>query len=211
MSNQMLSREMFTNQSLSEDFLAKLANQFDVPLVTVFCGSRTGDDDAYVQDGRALGAGLARHGMGLVYGGASIGVMGAVADGVMDSAGVAIGIIPDFLLQREVAHHRLSQLYITDSMHTRKTIMAHLASAFVVLAGGLGTLEEMLEIATWRQLAQHDKPIILVNTKGFYDHLINHIQHTERSGFMSVGDIDNIMICQTVDEALKLLSKIISA
>ncbi len=207
----MFSNQMFTNQSLSTQFLEQLANQFDVPLVTVFCGSRAGDDDAYVADGRAMGAGLAHHGMGLVYGGASIGVMGAVADGVMDSDGVAIGIIPDFLLQREVAHHRLSQLYITDSMHTRKTIMAYLASAFVILPGGLGTLEEMLEIATWRQLAQHDKPIILVNTKGFYDHLIRHIAHTERAGFMSVGDIDNIVICQNVDEALDLLNKTIGA
>lgn len=201
----MSNEQLLTSQSLHGHLLNQLASSFTVPLVTVFCGARTGHGEAYIKDATMLGTGLVKHGMGLVYGGASIGVMGALADGVMDNHGVAVGVIPEFLLQKEVAHKRLSKLYITDNMHTRKAIMAHLASAFVVLAGGFGTLEEMFEIATWRQLAQHQKPLILVNSHGFYDYLIAHLTNSERMGFMASGDLDNIIICPSIEACLNLL------
>lgn len=176
--------------------------------VTVFCGSRTGNDELYVQQAYQLGQLLAKNGFGLVYGGASIGVMGAVADGVVDNGGASIGVIPNFLLDKEIAHNRLSCLYTTDTMHTRKAIMAHLADVFIVLAGGLGTLEEMMEIATWRQLNRHDKPIILVNNNGFYNHLIAHLTHTTNAGFMNDSDLAYIQVCQSVQDVLVRLNSI---
>lgn len=114
-----------------------------VPLVAVYCGSRMGADPIYEQTARALGNALVKAGLGLVYGGASIGCMGAVADGIIDNQGVAVGVIPEFMLGHEIAHENLARLHLTDTMHTRKALMAEYASAFVTLPGGFGTLEEM--------------------------------------------------------------------
>lgn len=180
------------------------------PLVAVYCGSKAGASQAYTNTGYELGQALAEHGLGLVYGGACIGVMGAVADGVLHQNGVVVGVIPKFLLQKEVAHDGLTHLYTTDTMHTRKALMAGFASAFVVLAGGLGTLEELMEVATWRQLYQHDKPIILINTRGFYDGLLAHLRHTAQEGFMSEQDLERLVVCQSVEEAMGMLQPIIS-
>lgn len=176
-----------------------------MPLVAVYCGSRAGKRAEYVAVARTLGQELARAGLGLVYGGACIGVMGAVADGVMAGGGETVGVIPKFLLQKEVAHQGLTHLYMTDTMHTRKALMAGFASAFVVLAGGLGTLEELMEVATWRQLYQHDKPIILLNTNGFFDNLLAHLYHTVVEGFMSEQDLNRLVICGSVGEVMASL------
>lgn len=181
----------------------------DKPLVAVYCGSRTGKHEAYTQVAYQLGERLADSQLGLVYGGACIGVMGAVADGVLSKNGTAVGVIPTFLLGKELAHQGLSHLYTTDTMHTRKALMAEFASAFVVLAGGLGTLEEIMEIATWRQLYQHDKPMIIVNTNNFYDKLLEHLTHTVREGFMTAADLDRLIVCQTLDEVMMNLHPIV--
>ncbi len=180
-----------------------------MPLVAVYCGSRSGNDEVYEKAARDLGQALAENGLGLVYGGASIGLMGAVADEVVNAGAQAVGVIPTFMLKHEIAHEKLTRLHLTDTMHTRKTVMAEYADAFVTLPGGLGTLEEIMEIATWRQLYQHEKPMIILNINGFYDKLIEHLEYTTEQGFMKQQDLDRLVVCNTIDEAIDLLHMIV--
>lgn len=180
-----------------------------VPLVAVYCGSRLGSQPIYQQLAFELGKALAVAGYGLVYGGAVIGCMGAVADGVIEQGGVAVGVIPEFMLGHEIAHEGLARLHLTDTMHTRKALMAEYASAFITLPGGLGTLEEIMEIATWRQLYQHEKPMLILNVNGFYDKLVEHLHHTVEQGFMKVEDMERLIVCDTVEQAIALLKPIV--
>lgn len=180
-----------------------------VPLVAVYCGSRMGVDPMYEQVARELGTALVEAGLGLVYGGASIGIMGAVADSVIDQDGVAVGVIPEFMLGKEIAHEGLARLHLTDTMHTRKAMMAEYASAFITLPGGFGTLEEIMEIATWRQLYQHEKPMIIFNVNGFYDRMLDHLKYTAEQGFMKAEDLSRLLVCDTVPQAIELLKPII--
>lgn len=190
-------------------------DSIQVPLVAVYCGSRMGNAPIYEQTAKQLGKSLVQAGYGLVYGGAVIGCMGAVADGVIESVdnqgnkGVAVGVIPEFMLGREIAHEGLARLHLTDTMHTRKALMAEYASAFITLPGGLGTLEEIMEIATWRQLYQHEKPMIILNVNGFYDKLVEHLHFTVEQGFMKAEDLARLVVCQTVEEAVDLLKHIV--
>ena len=133
----------------------------------VFCGSRPGRDPAWRDAALALGRGMAQAGVHLIYGGGRTGLMGAVADGALEAGGTVTGIIPDFLQAREVAHSGVTEMIVTSSMHVRKQLMSERADAFVVMPGGLGTLDETMEIITWRQLGLHDKPILIVNVKGW--------------------------------------------
>lgn len=178
-----------------------------VPLVAVYCGSRMGKNPIYEKTAFELGVALAQAGFGVVYGGASIGIMGAVADGVLSQNGVVVGVIPELILtsRKEVAHENLTKLHLTDSMHTRKTMMASYASAFVALSGGFGTLEEISEVLTWRQLRQHDKPMMVLNTNGFYNHLLHHISHVVAEGFMTQADADSLYCCQSIDDVIRYL------
>ncbi len=139
--------------------------------ICVYCGSRPGNRPEYLQAADDLGAELARQDIGLVYGGASIGLMGRIADRVVDDGGEAIGIIPRALMRREIVHGRLSELKVVDSMHERKAMMADLADGFIALPGGLGTLEELLEALTWAKLKIHRKPCAALNVAGYYDSL----------------------------------------
>lgn len=182
-------------------------NSFQQPLVAVYCGSRVGKNPIYEAAARELGAALAENNMGLVYGGASIGLMGAVADTVISGGAHAVGVIPTFMLDHEIAHEGLSRLHLTDTMHTRKAIMAEYADAFITLPGGLGTLEEIMEIATWRQLYQHEKPMIILNINGFYDPLIEHLKHTADEGFMKQQDLERLVVCNDIGSAIDLLNK----
>ena len=182
-------------------------SSFKQPLVAVYCGSRVGKNPIYEAAARKLGAALAENNMGLVYGGASIGLMGAVADTVISGGAHAVGVIPTFMLDHEIAHEGLSRLHLTDTMHTRKAIMAEYADAFITLPGGLGTLEEIMEIATWRQLYQHEKPMIILNINGFYDPLIEHLKHTADEGFMKQQDLERLVVCNDIDSAIDLLNK----
>jgi uncharacterized protein (TIGR00730 family) len=134
-----------------------------IAAVAVYCGSRTGNDPAYRAAAQALGEGLARAGIRLVYGGGGIGLMGVLADAVLAAGGEVVGVIPEFLTRREVAHGGNTELIVTGSMHSRKQRMFELVDAFVSLPGGLGTLDETIEIITWRQLGLHDKPILICN------------------------------------------------
>jgi len=152
--------------------------------ICVYCGSSPGRLKAYADAARALAEALVSRNIGLVYGGASIGIMGAVADHVLQLGGKAVGVIPEALMRKEVAHYRLSELYVTQSMHERKMRMAELSDGFIALPGGLGTLEELFEIWTWAQLGFHDKPCGLLNVEGYYDPLIEFLDHAVTEQFV---------------------------
>ena len=152
--------------------------------VCVFCGSSPGAQPVYCESAREVGTLLARQGIGLVYGGAQVGVMGAVADGVLQAGGEVIGIIPRSLVRKEVAHAGLEDLRIVGSMHERKAQMAELADGFLALPGGCGTFEELFEILTWAQIGIHRKPIALLNVAHYYDPLLALLDHAVQERFV---------------------------
>ncbi|MCP9758368.1 TIGR00730 family Rossman fold protein [Aquitalea sp. S1-19] len=151
--------------------------------ICLFCGSRHGARPEYAEAARAFGSELAKRGITLVYGGGNVGLMGVAADACLAAGGKVIGVIPEFLKSKEVAHLGLTELYITDSMHVRKAKMAELSDAFIALPGGFGTFDELFEILTWAQLAVHDKPVGLLNVAGFFDPLLAMTRHAVDEGF----------------------------
>jgi uncharacterized protein (TIGR00730 family) len=153
--------------------------------VCVYCGSRHGVRPAYTAAAQALGTAIGRRGWQLVYGGGKVGLMGEVAEATLQAGGRVIGVIPESLQQREVGHHGLHELHVVPTMHLRKQMMAERADAFIALPGGIGTLEELYEVWTWRQLGYHDQPIGLLNVEGFYDGLLQFMQKTVAEGFLS--------------------------
>ena len=175
------------------------------PLIALYCGSRVGNNPIYLRTAIELAQGLAQHGFGLVYGGASIGLMGQVADTVIEHGGQAVGVIPEFMLDYELAHNYLTELHIVKSMHERKALMAERASAFVALPGGLGTFEEILEVATWGQLNQHQKPMMLYNVNGFYDALIAQLDHAVAEGFLPPQHRAKLIVCNDVKQIYSAL------
>lgn len=152
--------------------------------IGVFCGSSPGAKPMFAETARELGRTLARRGLGLVYGGSSIGLMGALADATLDAGGEVIGVIPRALEQREIAHAGLSRLHVVSSMHERKAKMAELADAFIALPGGMGTLEEIAEILTWSQLGLHVKPCGLLDVGGYFGPLVAFFDHAVEEGFL---------------------------
>jgi uncharacterized protein (TIGR00730 family) len=152
--------------------------------ICVFCGSSTGLLPAYARSARLLAAELIDRKLGLVFGGGSVGLMGVLADAVLEAGGDVIGVIPEGLAARELAHRGLTDLRVVSSMHERKATMASLADGFIAMPGGLGTLEEMLEILTWAQLGIHRKPVGLLNVEGYYDGLLRFLRHAVREGFI---------------------------
>lgn len=152
--------------------------------VCVFCGSRPGASPAYAEAARAMGETLAEAGLGLVYGGGRVGLMGVVAEAVLHNGGEVIGVIPQALARKEVAFTELEDLRVVASMHERKALMAELSDAFVALPGGLGTLEELFEVWTWGQLGIHAKPFGLLSPEGFYDPLVAWLDHLVEEGFV---------------------------
>jgi uncharacterized protein (TIGR00730 family) len=150
----------------------------------VFCGSSPGTRPAYLEAARTLGALLAERGVGLVYGGASVGLMGELADAALAGGGEAIGVIPGRLVDRELAHAGLTELHVVETMHERKALMARLSDAFAVLPGGAGTLDEFFEALTWRQLGLHSKPIGLLDVDGFFGPLLELAEHLVEEGFV---------------------------
>jgi uncharacterized protein (TIGR00730 family) len=165
-----------------------------VKRVCVFCGSSAGSDPAFAAATRELGNLLAREGLGLVYGGARVGLMGAVADAVLAGGGEAIGVLPRALQERELAHTGLSQLHVVGSMHERKQLMADLADAFVALPGGFGTLDEFCEILTWAQLGIHTKPSGLLNVNGYYDGFLAQVDAAVKGGLTRPEHRDLILV-----------------
>lgn len=153
--------------------------------ICVYCGSSPGKNPAYTVAATSLAKSMCQRGIGLVYGGAAIGVMGAVANAVLEAGGEAIGVIPSSLAVKEVAHDNLTELHVVASMHERKAMMAELADGFIALPGGWGTLEEIFEILTWAQLGFHAKPCGLLNIEGYYDDLIRFLENSFEQQFVN--------------------------
>jgi uncharacterized protein (TIGR00730 family) len=170
--------------------------------VAVYCGSANGNDPAFLAEARKLGAALAAAGLGLVYGGACVGLMGAVADAALAGGAEVIGVLPDVLAGKEIAHAGLTRLELVKTMHERKARMAHLADAFLILPGGYGTLEELLEVVTWAQLRLHAKPVILINTAGYWDGLLQFIDTAVAAGFLKAKNRRLLRVAASADEAV---------
>jgi uncharacterized protein (TIGR00730 family) len=170
--------------------------------VSIFCGSQDGSKPEYLLKAREVGKSLASLGITIVYGGASVGLMGAVATAALDAGGTVIGVIPKFLLDRESAHHELSEMIVVDSMHERKSAMFERSQGMIALPGGVGTLDELVEIISWGSLNFHQFPIGLYNLNGFYSPLIRMLQVMKEEGFMRNGYCDNKVFCEDSFEKL---------
>jgi uncharacterized protein (TIGR00730 family) len=173
--------------------------------ICVFCGSSPGLRPIYRSVTESLGAELARRGIGLVYGGGNVGLMGALADAVLSAGGEAIGVIPEHLMAREAGHTGLTQLHIVRSMHERKALMADLSDAFIALPGGFGTLEEFCEVVTWSQLGLHAKPCGLLNVEDYYSPLLAMFDHAVAERFVKPENRALVLSRQSVDELLEAL------
>lgn len=177
-------------------------------LIALYCGSRTGNKPIYRDKAIELAQHIANQGLGIVYGGASIGLMGQVADTVLEHSGEVVGVIPEFMLDYEIAHNKLTELHIVETMHERKALMAERASAFIALPGGLGTFEEILEIATWGQLNQHQKPMIIYNVNRFYDALIAQLDHAVGEGFLPPQHRAKVIICDSLEQITNVIKNL---
>lgn len=175
--------------------------------VCVYCGSSTTSDPRFDAPAKALGEALAKAGITTVYGGGSPGLMGKVADAAMDAGGKVIGIIPDHILRLEIRHNNLTEMHVVTSMHERKQMMAERADAFVVLPGGIGTLDETFEIITWKYLGVHDKPVIIANIDGYWEPFKDIMAHMQKYGFVRDQHINTYTIIDTIPEIMNVLTK----
>ena len=171
--------------------------------VCVFCGSSPGTNPAFAEAARQLGRGVARRGVGLVYGGASVGLMGIVADAAIAAGGTATGVITEALAGHEIAHGELNRLHVVTTMHERKALMSELSDAFVMAPGGFGTYEEFLESVTWTQLGLHDKRCGVLNVDGFFDGLVAFFAHAVDNGFIHRKQFDALVVSDDVDTLLE--------
>ena len=175
--------------------------------ICVFCGSGMGKKTIYRKHANNLGEALAEKSIGLVYGGASIGLMGTLANAVLEKGGRVTGVIPESLEKREVAHPHLSKLIVTKSMHERKATMATLSDAYITLPGGFGTLEELFETITWSQLHIHQKPIVILNTNGYYDDLFSFVKNAADQGYIDEKGLDLFSTADSIEECFTQLEK----
>ncbi len=173
----------------------------------VFCGSATGADPRFADTARALGRACAERGIAVVYGGASVGLMGIVADATLDAGGRVIGVLPHALASREIGHTRLTQLELVDSMAERKQRMADLSDAFVAIPGGIGTMDELFEVWTWGYLGVHQKPCAVLNVGGFYDHLLAWVKHAEGAGLVKPVQRDMLRVADSVGDLFTVLEQ----
>ena len=176
--------------------------------ICVFCGSSLGNRTDYSEAAVTLGGVLARRGIGLVYGGGNVGLMGVIADAVLEAGGEVIGVIPHALAKREIEHQGLTQLHVVDSMHTRKAMMADLADAFIAMPGGVGTFEEFFEAVTWTQLGLHRKPCGLLNVAGFYAPLAAFIDQAVSEGFIKPVHRASIVVDDDAERLLDTLAQV---
>lgn len=170
--------------------------------ITVFCGSSFGTDNYFELQAKELGKKLAFENIELIYGGANVGLMGAVANGTLQNSGKVIGVLPIFLKSKEIAHNELTELILVDSMHERKTKMNELCDGVIALPGGFGTLEELFEMLTWGQLGLHEKPIGILNINGFYDNLIVFLDDMVAKGFLKEINRKMVLIDEDIDELI---------
>jgi uncharacterized protein (TIGR00730 family) len=174
--------------------------------ICVYCGSSQQTPEHYLQTARDAGRHLAEQGIGVVYGGGNVGLMGALADAALAAEGEVIGVIPEKLRDLEVAHTGISELHVTSTMHDRKMKMATLADGFVALPGGWGTLEEIFEVTTWTQLRYHDKPVGMLNAHRYYDHLVAFLAHAKEEGFIRSQHSHLICVGDDLDEVLEAMA-----
>jgi uncharacterized protein (TIGR00730 family) len=179
-----------------------------VQRVCVFCGASSGRTPAYADAARALGAAAAARGLGVVYGGGRVGLMGALADGALAAGGEVIGVIPQELVDRELAHDGLTELHVVGSLHERKALMAERADAFAALPGGFGTLDELMEQLTWSQLGLHAKPVGLLDVAGYWRPLIALARHVTEEGFVRESDLAAIAFAEDADALLDRLEQL---
>ena len=172
--------------------------------ICVFCGSRSGTNSCYAEAARELGETIATRGHTLIYGGGNIGLMGIVARSALNLGGTVVGVIPQFMAEREIALEETTELIVVGSMHQRKAIMAERADAFVALPGGYGTCDELFEILTWHQIGLHAKPITLLNVNNFFDPLLTWADHMAAEGFLQEKHRNYLRVAATVDEVLHM-------
>jgi uncharacterized protein (TIGR00730 family) len=173
--------------------------------VAVYCGSANGTNAAYLAEAKALGTALAGAGLGMVYGGASVGLMGAVADAALAGGVEVIGVLPEILAGSEIAHNGLTRLEVVKTMHARKARMVHLADAFLILPGGYGTFDELMEILTWKQLRLHGKPCVLINTAGYWDVLLEFLDMAVEAGFLKTENRGLLELARNAQEAVGMV------
>ena len=173
--------------------------------VAVFCASADGADPVYREAAVELGRKLAERKIGVVFGGSNVGLMNAVAQGALEAGGHVVGVIPTVLVEQEVAHEGLTELHVTDTMHTRKAMIGARSDAFIALPGGFGTFEEMFEALAWQTLKIHAKPVLVLNTNGFYDTLLRFLDECVVQGMLTQEKREIVLVARTVDEALGML------
>jgi uncharacterized protein (TIGR00730 family) len=179
--------------------------------VAVFCASANGSKSVYKAAAEELGQALAARNIGLIYGGSNVGLMKAVAEAAMAAHGTVIGVIPEVLVDLEVAHHGITELHVTSTMHTRKALMGEKADAFIALPGGFGTFEELFEVLAWHSLKIHAKPILLLNINGFYNKLLAFLDYCVAEGMLKPKNRDLLVVADSVEDAMAQLFKSVSA
>lgn len=175
--------------------------------IAVFCASASGTNPIYMETARDFGRRIAEGNYGLVYGGASVGTMGALADAALAAGGKVMGVIPDVIMDLEIGHQGLTELHVVRTMHERKALMASRADAFVALPGGYGTLDEFVEVVTWAQLRIHSKPSVLVNVGGYYDGLLAFLDKAVEQGFIKPENRGLVKVARDVSEALEMVER----
>ena len=175
--------------------------------LAVYCGSATPTDPVYIETARAIGRALAARGIGVVYGGGRLGLMGAVADSAIEAGGEVIGVIPDALVNAEVAHRGLTELRVVKSMHERKALFTDLSDGFLTIPGGVGTMDELWEAVSWSQLGYHEKPVGLLNVGGYFDHLIAFAEHMAEVGFVRPQHRGILIVAGELDELLDKMAR----
>ncbi|RMG16437.1 MAG: TIGR00730 family Rossman fold protein [Bacteroidetes bacterium] len=173
--------------------------------ICIFCGSNAGQKPAYSRMAQSMGQLLASKQIGLVYGGGKVGLMGILADAMLAAGGQVTGVIPDFLMAKEVGHTGISHMHVVQSMHQRKQLMADLSDAFIAMPGGIGTMEELFEVFTWGQLGLHPKPLGLLNVAGYYDALTNFLDHMVDEGFLKAKNKNMLYIHQQPQALLEMM------
>jgi uncharacterized protein (TIGR00730 family) len=173
--------------------------------LAVFCGSKNGNNPIYLQHAMEVGRLLAQHNITLIYGGGNVGIMGTLADAVMNNGGKVVGIIPKVLLEWEREHGNITELIVSDDMHARKKSLYEMCDAALILPGGFGTMDELFEILTWNQLSIHDKKIFIMNSARFYDHILAHIKQMEEQGFLYENAKDKIRVITEPQQLIKYL------
>ena len=177
----------------------------NIKSICIYCGSATGSDSLYVSEAKALAGILVANNIKMINGGGSIGIMGVMADAMIAGGGESIGIIPQSLQQKELAHHGMTELIVVPDMHSRKQMMVQLADAFIALPGGFGTLDELFETLTWAQLGIHQKPIVVYNVNGFFDPMLAQADHMVKEGFLNVSSRALLMSTSEMDSLLPML------